>query len=155
MELVYLWVKKYKNIKEQGFNFSPKFNCHYDEDSNELTIDENDDYIENFFGDKINVTAIVGKNGSGKSSVFELITTFSFEEYLDKKTFLVFFNDNTFSFKQSNTGKKLDFRIINNTRYSYEKVNKSRTIDSLYFGNELSTIFNNLNMKVLKSTMEI
>jgi len=69
MELVYLWVEAYKNIHNQGFNFSPRFNCNYDPDTNALTIDENDDYIENFFGDNINVTAIVGKNGSGKSSI--------------------------------------------------------------------------------------
>jgi len=31
MELVYLWVEEYKNIHRQGFNFVPKFNCHYDE----------------------------------------------------------------------------------------------------------------------------
>jgi len=73
LELVYLWVEEYKNIHNQGFNFSPKFNCNYDPDTNALTIDENDDYIENFFGDNINVTAIVGKNGSGKSSVLKLI----------------------------------------------------------------------------------
>jgi len=71
MELLYLWVEDYKNIQKQGFNFSPRFSCEYDEDSNELTIDENDDYIPNFFGDNINVTAIVGKNGSGKSSIVE------------------------------------------------------------------------------------
>ena len=71
MELVYLWVEDYKNIHRQGFNFSPRFNCNYDPDNNELTIDKNDDYIENFFGDNINVTAIVGKNGSGKSNIFE------------------------------------------------------------------------------------
>jgi hypothetical protein len=30
MELVYLWVEKYKNIENQGFNFSPRFECeHY------------------------------------------------------------------------------------------------------------------------------
>jgi predicted ATP-binding protein involved in virulence len=69
MELVYLWVEDYKNIHKQGFNFSPRFTCDYD--GKELTIDENDDYIENFFGENINVTAIVGKNGSGKSSILE------------------------------------------------------------------------------------
>jgi len=74
MELVYLWVEDYKNIHKQGFNFSPRFRCEYDDEKNELTIDENGDYIENFFGDNINVTAIVGKNGSGKSSVLELLS---------------------------------------------------------------------------------
>lgn len=73
MELVYLWVEDYKNIKKQGFNFSPRFNCGYDEDSKELTIDENKDYIPYFFGENINVTAIVGKNGSGKSNVLEAL----------------------------------------------------------------------------------
>lgn len=75
MELVYLWVEDYKNIHEQGFNFSARFRCEYDEDSKELTIDENNDYLENFFGENINVTAIVGENGSGKSSILKSIVS--------------------------------------------------------------------------------
>jgi len=73
LELVYLWVEDYKNIKKQGFNFSPRFECKYEND--ELTIIEKkeDEYINNFFGKNINVTAIVGKNGSGKSSLIKLI----------------------------------------------------------------------------------
>jgi hypothetical protein len=51
MELVYSWVEDYKSIQKQGFNFSPRFICDYEK--NELTIDENDDYIENFFGEKV------------------------------------------------------------------------------------------------------
>jgi len=72
MELVYLWVEKYKNIEKQGFNFSPKFKCEYDEKRNELTIDENKDYL-NIFPENINITAIVGENRSGKSNILDLI----------------------------------------------------------------------------------
>ena len=94
MELVYLWVEEYKNIQKQGFNFSPRFNCNYDEDSNELTIDENDDYIENFFGENINVTAIVGKNGSGKSSFLDLILELVNVFPTEIKLFSIIFKEN-------------------------------------------------------------
>jgi predicted ATPase len=67
MELVYLWVEDYKNIKKQGFNFSPRFECEYDEDTYELKIEKKE--YTSIFPDNINVTAIVGENGSGKSSV--------------------------------------------------------------------------------------
>jgi energy-coupling factor transporter ATP-binding protein EcfA2 len=80
MELVYLWVEEYKNIHKQGFNFSPRFKCHYDENINELTIDENKDYVS-IFPENINVTAIVGENGSGKSSVLEFLLELFSEEF--------------------------------------------------------------------------
>jgi len=70
MELVYLWVEDYKNIHQQGFNFSPRFECSYDGENLTITPKE---HIENFFGENINVTAIVGENGSGKSSIIDLI----------------------------------------------------------------------------------
>ena len=93
MELVYLWVEEYKNIHKQGFNFSPRFECkfhdEYDEDGNlkddcKLEI-KSKEHIENFFGDNINVTAIVGKNGSGKSNLLKLI----FNEHIGEKAFFI------------------------------------------------------------------
>ncbi|MCG3659466.1 AAA family ATPase [Aliarcobacter butzleri] len=80
MELVYLWVENYKNIRNQGFNFSPRFVCEfkakYDEnrklkDDCELEI-KSKEYIS-IFPDNINVTAIVGENGSGKSNILNMI----------------------------------------------------------------------------------
>lgn len=80
MELVYLWVEEYKNIKNQGFNFSPRFEFHYDKDSKKLTKirDESTTY-KSIFPDNINITAIVGENGSGKTSILERILDFFIE----------------------------------------------------------------------------
>ena len=73
MELVYLWVEEYKNIKNQGFNFSPRYEFDYVQEKNELVLKkENKDY-ENIFPENINISAIVGKNGAGKSTIQKLI----------------------------------------------------------------------------------
>jgi predicted ATPase len=77
MELVYLWIEDYKNIHRQGFNFSPRFECTFHDEYNDDGTLKDDcvldiklkEHIENFFGENINVTAIVGENGSGKSTV--------------------------------------------------------------------------------------
>ena len=69
MELVYLWVEDYKNIHKQGFNFSPRFECTFPDkyDANgklkdncqlEIIEKKEDEYIKDFFGENINVTAI-------------------------------------------------------------------------------------------------
>jgi len=100
LELVYLWVEDYKNIKKQGFNFSPKFNCHYDGET--LTIKENIDkkakkqYIESFFGDNINITAIVGKNGSGKSTIIDTLINdiiFNQKDDYEEQSLYCYLND--------------------------------------------------------------
>lgn len=71
MELVYLWVEKYKNIKNKGFHFSPRFTCKYENGT--LTIDKTEPEPINIFPSDINITAIVGENGSGKSTILELL----------------------------------------------------------------------------------
>ena len=44
MQLVYLFIEKYKNIQKQGFNFSPEFDCKFE--NGILTIDKNDKDIK-------------------------------------------------------------------------------------------------------------
>ncbi|WP_419766177.1 MAG: AAA family ATPase [Arcobacter sp.] len=88
MELVYLWVEGYKNIQKQEFNFSPRFNCKFDEDTEKLIVDEKKDYM-NIFPANINVTAIVGENGSGKSSILKLLAEIFRIEYNKNRNLIV------------------------------------------------------------------
>lgn len=117
MELVYLWVDNYKNIKNQGFNFSPRFECEfkaeYDEDKKlkndcELKITPKE-HIENFFGKDINVTAIVGENGSGKSSVISSIMQIIYSINKNQKIYILVFSNNSEISYQSN--KKINTTI--------------------------------------------
>lgn len=79
MELIYLWISGYKNIKNAGF----VLNSAYEDNSIEK---EDDDIIikhinlvekENYthvFGKNINIITIVGENGSGKSNVINILS---------------------------------------------------------------------------------
>lgn len=61
-------------FKNQIFNFSDEYKVDFNFETNELKIDENPDYIENFYGESIyNISPIVGINGVGKSTILNLI----------------------------------------------------------------------------------
>jgi energy-coupling factor transporter ATP-binding protein EcfA2 len=76
MEILYYWIDRYDKIMRQGFNFGGELLFEYDESKKKLIINENYDYIKDFFHYKDdsnincinNISAIVGRNGSGKTT---------------------------------------------------------------------------------------
>lgn len=78
-ELIYLWINKDKNgcFQQEGFNFSPEYSVSYSPETKELKIGKCDT-INVFRNDNIaNVTAIIGENGTGKTTFLEFITGLS------------------------------------------------------------------------------
>lgn len=74
MQLHYIWVKDFKNIKAQGFSFSDRHQISYDPEEKKLEIADNPRHIPNFFPGNVNsVTGVIGANGAGKSNLFEFI----------------------------------------------------------------------------------
>jgi len=150
MEFVYLWVENYKNIKNQGFSFSPRFECKYDKDSNELTIEPKE--YTSIFPSNINVTAIVGENGSGKSGLLEYIENYhmNFEVIKENKKFnkkkSYFFNTKPIVFQIGI--ERIYYDNIHNTS-QYNK-----TVDLNY--NRRETILNYFRLfnqnKIIKNT---
>lgn len=161
MELAYIWIEKYKNIiKNQGFNFSSKLLFEFDDELFKLNIYKNNNYIEDFFKEKDNqygidnITALVGKNGSGKTVILDFFKeklftsvkkTFDGEHILDEscgnifsneKYIVIFINEQKIImyYYQNRDVKELiiknlsDFEIINKsynlTNYSEKKLLK-------------------------------
>lgn len=156
MELVYLWIENYKNIKQQGFNFSPKFECDF---KNDKLILEEKKHI-NIFPNNMNLTAIIGENGSGKSSIFEVLTYLFYQGVIrskEDKTFFIYYKDNKFYLQCENIKLKgielKDFiKIKNNTSIPISKVFCARgTMPLIHFSNCISDITKNYSLKDLKN----
>ena len=95
MALIALVIKRYNELfKEEVFNFSDKYIVDFNFETNELKIDKNLDFIENFYGESIyNISPIVGINGTGKTTVLNIISDYSpdkFEQDPDNQYFFLF-----------------------------------------------------------------
>lgn len=101
MELIALVIKKYEGLfEEQCISFTDRYRITYNFSEDKLEIQENPEYISNFYGDKIlNISMISGINGRGKSKILNMLIHYDvlqnkntqFEEY---SYCLVFMDDN-------------------------------------------------------------
>ncbi len=74
IKIHYIWLKDCNCFHNQSFNFSTQYKFNYDSQTEELTVGEkNNEYIDNFFGENIDLTAVVGKNGTGKTTLLRFI----------------------------------------------------------------------------------
>lgn len=81
MELLFVYLEKYGSIIEKTFNFNPRYKFELFDDNGEkiIRLYEDPDWL-NIFNDVdqriSNVTAIVGENGTGKTTLFRFLMDF-------------------------------------------------------------------------------
>lgn len=111
MKLIALVIKQYdKLFEEQIINFSDEYKVDFNFETNKLKIDKNLDYIEDFYGDSIyNISPIVGINGTGKTTILNLIGTYSPENYKQDPD-----NQYFFLFEIGTQEDKVRFKVSSN-----------------------------------------
>lgn len=74
-KLIYLYIKDInRGFRNFDFNFTNEFIVKYDLETHGLNIEKNEEKAFDLWGNKINsIDLIVGKNGSGKSTILDLI----------------------------------------------------------------------------------
>ena len=73
MELIYTYIKNYRTFENQQISFSNKFSVIYDQENIMLSISENKNYFNLYPDNIVNISGILGKNASGKTSLLSLI----------------------------------------------------------------------------------
>lgn len=107
-ELIYLYISNVNNIFiEQGVNFSMDYNIIYNSKTNELNIIKKDNGIK-FIESNIvtNINLIIGKNGSGKSTIVNILGM----NEIDKLNYL----------KESPSNKWFTIYRLNNNQFIIE-----------------------------------
>ena len=145
MELIYLWTKKYKNLSG-GYKLSSKYTINYENNIVKLLSNPND--INDFFNsnNKINISAIIGENGSGKSSLLKLIILMLYSNYsnfsAESSNFLIIKINN-------------DFYIISNSNRLKHNVKiklNNHQIQPKEYQNQFYTIYFNYMLDSLKDS---
>lgn len=93
MELLYYWIDRYRKIKEQEFNFGGEYIFEYKKEDRKLIINKNPNYFKGFYNSSngeakiVNISAIVGKNGAGKTTVLDALSGLLYDHgILGRKT---------------------------------------------------------------------
>lgn len=80
MILEFVWIEDYGVIRKQGFNFNPNVFYSFNKETGELHNEVRNEIAANFFNitnDTVtSVSALVGANGTGKTTVLEFIASF-------------------------------------------------------------------------------
>ena len=130
MELIYLWIKDYKNINEIGIplgvDHKEEQKAEFEFTKNELTINLSTANNYNVFGNYLNIKTFVGANGSGKSNIttalcyilrngFKEKVKYDFEDYFDNskpKHYCLIYKDND-SYQYISNCNKINLYIDN------------------------------------------
>ena len=161
----YIWFEDYICFHNQGINLSTKYLFDYDSKDNAVNFKDNrDDYIIDFFDSNIDFTAIVGENGTGKTTLLRFLLNLREGSVIDTSCVIVseyrtelyafrFYGpDSEIGYKSIRingwTPKIVELREFDKCRFPFcrdirfiyltEMFNKNHYVESLAGGDDLS-----------------
>ncbi|KFF01351.1 hypothetical protein IX39_12310 [Chryseobacterium formosense] len=162
-QLLFVWVEKFRNIENVGFNFSNRYEINYKKGENEIIVNTvdgesvlkeddvkllfNDEkhYLEDFFQieNKNNVTisqicALIGKNSSGKSNIIDFILTaisIGSRNKLQSNYILVFKKDNELCFFGKTNNNNLNTSTLICLNKNVPKIEPDKNWVSMFYSN--------------------
>ncbi|PFB33642.1 hypothetical protein CN392_17895 [Bacillus cereus] len=127
LELLYVWIEKFRNLEKQSITLSNSFDINYI--NKVLTIKKRKSPLKLFEHNIINVTAVVGKNGSGKTNFLDALAlgpaTTSFTNKGSKYFLIYKLKDDKFLIECST------FNLLNNVEFVSSNEEDMRPVFSI------------------------
>ncbi|MFB5285150.1 AAA family ATPase [Peribacillus sp. Hz7] len=152
MKLVYLWIGKLQERINVDFNLGSDYFFSFEKETNTLHVKDDNYYISEFYnvsqekGMQIDINAIVGENGTGKTTILEAIRDIVSNKF--KNDYLIIYEENgIYTYKAPHKIKinspKLRFSVLD---IGLPKIN------SLYYSNVfdvryVSNLFNHQRIR--------
>jgi predicted ATPase len=140
MEILYLWIGKHKALENIGLNLSNEFRISYDDGTKTLFISNTENYIKHFFAPNItNLTALVGENGTGKTTALKYLLKF----YSDGLSGDTDDNDSIIVIREGNTigyfaNYELRLKVDVSNKVTFQRI-EANSIDDIKSANK--TVF--------------
>jgi len=146
----YIWMENYGCYHNFGCNLSSKYKfAYYSKEENIVLENKSNDYVDDFFGNNMDATAIIGNNGAGKTTLLRFLFNIT-HGLLNNVNYVIVFerinNDNEshlFAWKHDEKNNVSDYKQINIHGYDdkgYE-VGKYIEIKDTDFGKEVRSIY--------------
>ena len=122
---IYMWVKEYKGLENFGITFDNNYEIKYNRDKDTLSINKKcestNNNIENFYsidkkkGNIDSVNLLIGKNGSGKTSILEMLNLGVNETDLEEINCIVLYkssiNDEVFLLEKDGLSEFIKIKV--------------------------------------------
>lgn len=151
MELIYIWIDKFRNFPKTGINFSSEFFVDYKNTLERIEINRNKEFISIYPEHILNINAIVGKNSSGKTNFLDLIGLKKRDRNKNHNEFEVRFkkkNENKLFY----TNADIESEIKNSIYFFIYYLGKGTNNEDLFIveGNDIECIY-----KIFKKNKEL
>lgn len=145
MKILYVWIEKYKKLNCFQTNFGSPFTFNFDS-VNTLSIYDNNYYIMNFFKNgsntglkKLDIAAIVGENGAGKSSIIDFLIDYNKGISTSIGHYILIYEHNEEIFIHYYLNENIDLIKVDNTKLGVNIKSKSLSTSGL-----LMLVFSNV-----------
>ncbi|MCA1179508.1 MULTISPECIES: AAA family ATPase [unclassified Pantoea] len=135
MKICFLWTEKFKGLNNFGINLSSEHHYTYDKKNNKLTRKEKNKIPNGIYTNHLaNISGILGSNGTGKTTILELIClSIKGNDEINNEFLVVYEHHGSYFYKRSKNGNydiSSDFEI--NSR-SNDKAFEN--LDVIFFSN--------------------